>query len=95
MINKQIIQRLSDLHNVLYFCSEQQKYGRIYVFTSAERICINQERGSLLSQINLSNRSDEIRYYQITPALEAKVKLTLHKVDQTTWAHLIPNPFND
>lgn len=87
--------RLQDLHNVLYYCSEQQKHGRIHVFKTSERICINQERGSLLSQINTGNFPHEIRNYKITPALEAKVKLTLEKIEQTSWGSLIQNPFTN
>ncbi|BFM42706.1 hypothetical protein CFS9_13470 [Flavobacterium sp. CFS9] len=91
----QIDQRLSDLHNVLYYCSEQQKHGRIHVFKTCERICINQERGALLSQISKENFPSEVRYYKVTAALEAKVKLTLEKLEQTSWGNLIQNPFEN
>lgn len=91
--NKQIQERLSDLHDVLYYCSEQQKEGRIYIFTVNERICINQERGSLLSQINKDNFPHEVRDYKISSALQVKVQITINKLEQTSWRHLIQNPF--
>lgn len=39
-------------------------------FTTGERICINQERGYLLS----TESEDELSPYQITTAIEAKVQ---------------------
>ncbi|MFC6248302.1 hypothetical protein ACFP6C_25025, partial [Flavobacterium psychroterrae] len=58
-------QRLEDLHNVLAYCSEAQSLGKIYVFKTLERVCINQERGSLLSQLSKDNFPHEVRNYKI------------------------------
>ncbi|MDQ8012013.1 MAG: hypothetical protein REI96_06175 [Flavobacterium nitrogenifigens] len=91
----EINQRLADLYSVLYFCSEQQKAGRIYVFTIDERISINQERGSLLSQINRDNFPHEIRNYKISSALQVKVQITLNKLAQTNLWHYLKDPFTD
>lgn len=85
MTAEEINQRLEDLHNVLAYCSELQSFGRIYVFKTLERVCINQERGSLLSQINTDNFPHEVRNYTIPPALEAKVRFTLEKIQATSW----------
>lgn len=89
----EINQRLIDLFSVLYFCSEQQKEGRIYIFTIAERICINQERGALYSQINKDNPSNEVRNYKITSALQVKVQITLNKIAKTDLGHYLKDPF--
>lgn len=80
MSPKKIYQRLEDLHNVLVYCSELQKEGRMYVFKTGERICINQERAALLSQL-----SHEVREYKIPASIEAKVKFTTDKIQATNW----------
>ncbi|WP_286430684.1 hypothetical protein [Myroides marinus] len=56
--------RLEDLHTALELTS-----GTGY-FTVGERICINQERGYLLSV----GGSEELRAYQIPDSIEKKVK---------------------
>lgn len=91
--NTEINQRLEDLHNVLAYCSENQSLGKIYVFKTLERVCINQERGSLLSQINKDNFPFEIRTYKIPLSIEAKVKLTLEKIQATSWGGFDQNKF--
>jgi len=87
-MSKEIIQRLEDLHNVLSYCSDVQSRGKIYVFKVAERICINQERGSLLSQLSQLNNETfphEVRTYEIPAHIEAKVKFTVEKIQATNW----------
>lgn len=91
----QVFERLADLHNVLVYCSEQQKLGKIYVFKVLERVCINQERGSLLSQINNDNFPHEIRTYQLPASIEAKVKMTLEKIEATSWGGFNQNHFTN
>lgn len=81
-------QRLEDLHSVLLYCSDQQKVGRAASFTTLERICINQERGALLSQLSHANNetfSHEVREYKIPVAIEAKIKFTIEKIHATGW----------
>jgi hypothetical protein len=88
MSNRKINQRLEDLQNVLFYCSELQKEGKIYVFKVGERICINQERGSLFSQLSFDNNENflhEVRGYECPPALEAKIKFTIEKIKATNW----------
>lgn len=81
----EIYQRLEDLHNVLVYCSELQSLGKIYVFKVAERICINQERGSLLSQLNNDNFPHEVRTYKVPEQIEAKISFTIDKIEATNW----------
>ncbi len=88
MSNENTYQRLEDLHNVLVYCSDLQKQGRIHVFKVGERICINQERGALLSQLSHANNevfSHEVREYKIPVGIEAKIKLTIEKIKATEW----------
>lgn len=72
--------RLEDLYDVLVYCSNQQMVGRPACFTILERICINQERGSLLSQMNQENQGDAIRHYKCHPQLEGKIRFVIKKV---------------
>lgn len=88
MSNEDRYQRLEDLHNVLVYCSDLQKQGRIHVFKVGERICINQERGALLSQLSHANNetfSHEVREYNTPVAIEAKIKCTIEKIQATGW----------
>jgi len=88
MSYEKINQRLEDLHNVLSYCSDVQNRGKIYVFKVAERICINQERGALFSQLSALNGEifkHEVRTYKIPPHIEAKVKFTIEKIEATNW----------
>ena len=87
-MSSKLFQRLEDLHNVLVYCSDLQKEGRIHVFKTGERICINQERGALFSQLSHLNNetfSHEVREYQCPPALESKIKFTIEKIQSTNW----------
>lgn len=86
-------QRLEDLHNVLAYCSEAQSLGKIYVFKTLERICINQERGSILSQLSTDNFPHEVRNYKIPLSIEAKVKLIIEKIQATSWGGFNQNKF--
>lgn len=72
--------RLKNLHDVLVYDSEQQTWGRAACFTTFERICINQERGSLLSQLNQDIPDNDVRYYKCPPKLEIKIRFAIQKV---------------
>jgi hypothetical protein len=88
MSNQDIYQRLEDLHNVLFYCSDLQKQGRIHVFKVGERICINQERGSLLSKLSHAKNeifSHEVRDYKTPTSIEVKIKFTIEKIKATGW----------
>jgi hypothetical protein len=69
--------RLSDLHNVLVYCSEIQAQGRPGIFTTGERICINQERGGIFSQMSFDG--GEVREYEVPPDIEVKIQATSKK----------------
>lgn len=78
-------QRLENLHNVLDYCAriEKKSFGRFCVFTTGERICINQERGSILSQLSHENHENfkhEVRDYKCPESIETKIKFTLKKL---------------
>lgn len=75
-----IVNRHDDLFAVLIYCSEQQTFGRTAVFTPFERICINQERGSLLSQLNKENPESEVRHYKCPQKLETKIRFITQKI---------------
>ena len=79
-MNDKINNRLEDLLDVLVYDSNQESFGRTPCFTTLERICINQERGSLYSQINQENKEEDKRYYQCSPQLEGKIRFAIRKV---------------
>jgi hypothetical protein len=79
-MSERINKRLEDLLDVLVYDSNQQSFGRTPCFTTLERICINQERGSLYSQINQENKEQDKRYYQCPPKLEGKIRFAIQKV---------------
>jgi len=72
--------RLENLHDVLAYDSDQQIFGRAACFTTNERICINQERGALLSQMNKENKEPDIRHCQCPPKLESKIRSITQKI---------------
>jgi hypothetical protein len=96
MSNQDIFQRIEDLHNVLVYCSDMQAAGRIHVFKVGERICINQERGALLTQLAHNGNEvflHEVRDYKVSPAIEAKIKLTNEKINATNWSGFSKDKF--
>jgi len=81
-MNDNIIFRLDELFAVLIYCSDQQQVGRPASFTELERICINQERGSILSQLNQETPPHEVRRYTCPAKLESKIQFALKKLNQ-------------
>jgi hypothetical protein len=82
----QMPQRLDNLHTALEQCSQIDflSDGKNKVFTIGERIAINQERGSILSQIAYGNKEitiAEVRNYEVPPHIENKIKFTLSKIN--------------
>lgn len=69
--------RIENLHNVLVYCSQIQAVGRTPIFTTGERICINQERGSLFSQMSFDG--GQVREYEVPLEIEAKIQATIKK----------------
>ena len=80
MDTNQIIQRLEDLHAVLQYCAENENLGKSASFSRCERICINQERASLLSQLNAEHFPNDVRNYKCPAFLESKIRFTLKKI---------------
>lgn len=74
--------RLEVLYDVLEYCSEvdRRSNGKLYMFSTFERICINQERGSIMSQMNQETAPDDIRHYQCPPKLESKIQIVNQKI---------------
>lgn len=84
---KHPIQRLNNLHTALEQCSKIDLLsdGKNKVFTTGERIAINQERGAILSQIAYGNEEItalEVRTYQVSQQIENKIRFTLNKITQ-------------
>lgn len=95
-MSENIYQRLEDLHNVLVYCSDMQRQGRIHVFKVGERICINQERGALFSQLSHANNeifSHEVREYKMPVAIQAKIRVTIEKIEATGWSGFSKDKF--
>lgn len=67
-------QRHSDLDCVLQFDSELQSHGKIELFSSGERIVINQERAALLA-----GESD------YDNPVEPKIQKVLKQIQQMRW----------
>jgi hypothetical protein len=80
MSTDQLLARYNDLFDVLIYCSEQQQFGKQASFSTFERICINQERGSILTQLNKETPPHEVRTYQCSPKLELKIRFNIKKV---------------
>jgi hypothetical protein len=80
--------RLQDLFNVLFYCSDLQKEGKKMMFKANERICINQERGSLFTQLaHLQGeiKSSAVRTYKVPPEIEIKIRFALQKIVDSNW----------
>ena len=77
MSNQSIYERLEDLHNVLVYCSELQLHGRMHVFKTGERICINQEIASLYDRrryLFQEKPLKEVFVYRVPESIENKLK---------------------
>ncbi|MBA4133378.1 MAG: hypothetical protein C0525_01510 [Flavobacterium sp.] len=71
----EIFQRLNVLSLALMHDSEFKAARQGYIFTPGERICINQERGSLYSQLSQDEEAG-IRYYDVSDLIEEKINYT-------------------
>ena len=86
MKESQLPQRLNNLHTALEQCSQIDflSDGKNKVFTTGERIAINQERGSIFSQIAHENGETtalEVRNYKVNAHIENKINFTLSKIN--------------
>lgn len=90
MTNQQLQWRFEDLHTALEYCSETNLFtnGNKIIFSTCERICINQERGSIRS-IQAYEKQEifqhEVRVYVIPTHIEIKVKKVVEKIQATNW----------
>lgn len=76
--------RFNDLHTVLTYCTavEKSSDGRNYLFTTLERICINQERGAIYTQQSAQKGEldqSQVRTYKVPEHIELKIKQLLNK----------------
>jgi hypothetical protein len=71
----EIIKRLNVLSVALMHDSEFKSARQGYIFTPGERICINQERGALYSQLSQDEEAG-IRYYDVSNEIEEKIIYT-------------------
>ncbi|NDP26431.1 MAG: hypothetical protein GZ087_03245 [Flavobacterium sp.] len=65
-----------------------QDSGRGVLFKPNERICINQERGALLTQLACLNdeiTALDVRTYKVPPQLELKIRFALEKLEETNF----------
>jgi hypothetical protein len=96
MNNQEINTRLDILLNVLMYCSSKQMEGKAPIFTLSERICINQERGSLFTQLSPSESDEfdsEIRHSQVPDTIESKIQFTLKKMKTDNWVNYDQSSF--
>lgn len=76
MLNKK--SRILELNSILQYCSE--KGG---IFTKGERICINQERGYLLS-LNSENPI-VIKVFEYSEVMKFKINSTLENINNSNY----------
>lgn len=93
MRNKEeLLTRIDLLFSVLIFSSEKTA-----IFKTAERICINQERGSLFDQINVLNGEmlkSNARFYQLPSHIEKKVDTCIQLMSRIDWKPTSVDPEN-
>lgn len=75
MSSDNIIDRIHKLDCVLAYEATLEKKH----FTPGERICINQERGSLYEQINENNSNP--RRYKVSASIENRIQFILNKIN--------------
>lgn len=79
MNQEEIESRLNELSNALYYDRMFQR-----VFSTGQRIVINQERGSLMSQLSylkFETPEYEVRTFKISNILNQKVKYCNNKIN--------------
>ena len=75
-MSKEIItDRIHELESVL----EYEATIRLKHFSVGERICINQERGSLYEQLNENNSNP--RQYKVSDFIENRIQFVLNKIE--------------
>mgnify|MGYP003607648824 CR=1 FL=1 len=69
--------RLSQLNLLLQYCTDNGG-----IFTTGERILINQERGKIMVY---DNPFLDIRHYQYSEKLEQKINQNLKEINNSNW----------
>ncbi|WP_348814100.1 hypothetical protein [Flavobacterium maritimum] len=84
----EINERLELLYAVLQFCGKQTQYYNRKIFTTGERIAINQERAALKSfisylfgEINIKDAST----YQVSAKIEEKIDWSIHLMNKSNF----------
>lgn len=89
---EQINDRLETLYTVLYFCSNYSN-----VLTRGQKICINQECGSLLDKkaflFQAIKDLDKVRMYQVPPEIECKIEYVMQQIRNFKYYTPPPNRF--
>lgn len=81
----EIQNRLELLELVLHFDTE-----KLPTFTNADRICINQECGSLMdfrAYLREQIDHDSVRLYHVPETIEAKITTAKQYIDKHHWKH--------
>ena len=79
---EELSQRLELLFECLWHCTKRQEsYGK-YIFSTNERILINQQRGALMSQqtFMLYGDDSQVRHFELPKELEDKVQFIKSKL---------------
>ncbi len=76
MTKEQIYRKLQLLHDVLVADSLEKEVGRSGYFSVGERICINQERGTLFEYLDdlTGNYVSRFRNYTVSEELTTKIR---------------------
>lgn len=83
LTKNEIIDRIDLLFACLIFSSE-----KVGVFKTAERICINQERGALLDLKNYLDgniKLHDVREYRVPASIEEKIKSCQNMMARSDW----------
>lgn len=86
MIREHINERLSLLYLCLQFCADQKR-----IFTTGERICINQERAQLMHQKDYPNSIAKA----VPKTIEEKIKEVVRLVGVYNYQPFNQDPFKD
>lgn len=77
MSKETILERIHELESVITYDTLQREDEKH--FKAGERICINQERGSLYEQLNETNLNP--RQYKVSDFIENRIQFVLNKIE--------------
>ncbi|MGV9003986.1 hypothetical protein [Flavobacterium sp.] len=73
-----LINRLEQLFDALWYCRQYQEVGRGYIFTPFQRILINQERAAIFTQQDFllgENKLGDVRHHTLPTIIEEKIQI--------------------